>query len=196
MYRRLINGINPRTCWYNFIGETGSELINKSTTVFLDAVELGGDPLKIGETVSKSSLEKVLLRAKRDLVSKGFLNLVVPLHAAMCGVLMFIYRVMFSFSNSVAEMMKQHLAEMGGAAGGMPPGMSFFNIKETIDLSFVANFVTFVILVLTLANAFASKFAAGGSNYRLYFYLSVLFFVSAVVVFAVPIIADKIFTLQ
>lgn len=196
LYKRLSTGINPRTCWYNFIGETGSELINKYTRVFLDAIELGGDPAKIGETVSKSSLEIVLLRAKRNLVSEGFLNLVIPLHAAMSGVLIFIYRIMVSFSNSVAEMMMKHSAEMEGAAGSMPSGLSFFNIGGPVDMPMVANFVTFVVLTLTLANAFAPKFAAGGSNYKLCFYASVLFFISAVVLFAMPIMVDKIFILQ
>jgi len=77
----------------------------------------------------------------------------------------------------------------------MPAGMGF-NIGGAVDLAFVANFVIFVIFVLTIADAFASKFAAGGSNYTLFYYLSVMFFISALVIFAVPIIADTIFTLQ
>jgi flagellar protein FlaJ len=182
-------------CWYNFVGETGSGLIDKSTRVFLDAIELGGNPAKIGEIVSKSSLEIVLLRRKRNLVSKGFVNLVIPLHAAMCGVLIFIYRVMFSFSNSVSEIMTEHSAEVGGAAGMISPRISIFNIGGLADMPLIANLVTFVLLVLTLASAFASKFASGGSNYKLCFYTSVLSFVSAIIIFVVPIMVDKIFTL-
>ena len=194
LYKRLINGIKPKTCWYNFIAETGSELIDKSTRVFLDAVEVGGDPVKIGETVSKSSLGITLLRSKRKLVSSGFMNLAIPLHAAMSGVLMFIYQIMFSFNNAVAEMMEEKASEIGGA-GGMTAGMGF-NIGGSVDLVFMANFVIAIVLILTITNALASKFAAGGSNYKLCFYFCVLFFVSAVVVFAVPIIADKMFTLE
>lgn len=197
LYKRLRNGINPKVCWRYFIGETGSELIKKATSVFLDATELGGNPMKIGETISKSSLGIVLLRGKRKLVSSGFMNLLIPLHAVMSGVLMFIYRIMFSFNNAVAEMMEKHSTEVKGAAGSMPmpSGLSFFNIgSSSIDLSFMANFVTFVVLILTLSSAFAAKFASGGSNYKLCFYISVMFLISALIIFTVPIIADKIFT--
>jgi flagellar protein FlaJ len=197
LQKRLINGINPKVCWRYFIGETGSELINKFTTVFLDAVNLGGNQRKIGEIVAKSSLGIAILRAKRKLVSVGFMNLVIPLHAAMSGVLLFIYNIMFTFNNSVAEMMEEHSAEVGGAsAGSMPVGMGFFNIGGTSDIAFIANYVTFIVLVLTIANVFAAKFASGGSNYTLFFYASILFVVSAIVLFIIPILADSVFTMQ
>ncbi|MCK4398263.1 MAG: archaellar assembly protein FlaJ [Methanophagales archaeon] len=196
LYKRLINGMDPRICWSNFIGESGSELINKSTRVFQDAIELGGDPTRIGEIVSKSSLGIVLLRAKRKLVSRGFVNLIIPLHVTMCGILMFIYQIMVLFNNAVAEMMEEHSSEVGGAAARMSPGVSFFNFGTYIDLAFVAKYLTIVVLILTVANVVASKFASGGSNYKLCFYASFLFFLSAVLLFMVPILADKMFTMQ
>ncbi len=196
LQKRLINGINPKVCWRYFTGETGSELINKFTNVFLDAVALGGNPTKIGEIVAHSSLGIAILRTKRKLVSTGFVNLVIPLHAVMSGILMFIYRIMFSFNNSVAAMMEEHSAEMGGAAGSMPTGMGFFNIGGVSDLAFIAKYVTVIILIITIANVFATKFAVGGSNYTLCFYASILFFVSAIVLFTIPIFADSIFGMQ
>lgn len=196
LHKRLVNGMNPKICWHNFMGETGSGLIDKSTRVFLDGIELGGDPTRIGETVSKSSLGITLLRSKRKLVSSGFMNLVIPLHASMSGIIVFIYQIMFSFNNAVAEMMGEHSTEVGGAVESMPSGMSFFSFGASVDLAFIANFVTFVVFILTLASTFASKFASGGSNYKLCFYASVLFLVSAVVLFCVPIMVDKIFTIQ
>jgi len=196
LHKRLINGINPKVCWRYFAGETGSELINKFTNVFLDATDLGGNPTKIGEIVAHSSLGIAILRAKRKLVSTGFMKLVIPLHAAMTGILMFIYRIMFSFNNALAAMMKEHSAEVGGAAASMPTGMGFFNIGKVTDLTFIANYVTIIILVITIANALATKFAVGGSNYTLCFYASILFFISAVVLFTIPIFANAVFGIQ
>jgi len=191
LQKRLVTGINPKVCWHHFVGETGSELINKYTTVFLDATDLGGNPTKVGEIVAKSSLGIAILRMKRKLVSTGFMNLVIPLHAAMAGILMFIYRIMFSFSNAVAAMMEEKSAAMGGVDGS---GMGeFISLGETTDLAFIANYVTVIILVITIANVFATKFAVGGSNYTLCFYASILFFVSAVVLFTIPIFADSVF---
>lgn len=196
LHKRLINGINPKICWQFFIGETGSESINKFTNVFLDAIDLGGNPRKIGEIVAKSSLGIAILRGKRKLVSAGFMNLVIPLHVAMGGILMFIYRIMFSFNNSVALMMMEHSAEVGGAGKSMPTGMGFFNIGGITDLDFIAEYVTFILLILTIANAFAVMFAAGSSKYTLCLYASILFFASAIVLVAVPVMADSIFTMQ
>jgi len=196
LQKRLINGINPKICWRYFVGETGSELINRFTTVFLDAIDLGGNPTKIGEVTAHSSLGIAILRAKRKLVSSGFINLVIPLHATMSGVLIFIYRIMFSFNNSIARMMEEHSTEIGGAAEQMPAGMSYFNIGGGVDLAFIAKYVTIIVLVLTIANVLASKFAVGGNNYTLCFYASLLFFVSAIVLFTVPLFADSIFTMQ
>jgi flagellar protein FlaJ len=138
----------------------------------------------------------VLLRAKRKLVASGFMNLVIPLHASMSGIIVFIYQIMYSFNNAFAEMMGEHSTEIGGAAESMPSGLSFFNFGASVDLAFIANFVTFVVLILTLASAFASKFASGGSNYKLCFYASLLFFVSAIVLFFVPMMADKLFIIE
>jgi flagellar protein FlaJ len=196
LQKRLMSGINQKICWRYFVGETGSELINKFTNVFLDAIDLGGNATKIGEVTARSSLGIAILRAKRRLVSSGFINLVIPLHATMCGVLIFIYRIMFSFNNSIARMMEEHSAEIGGAAEQMPAGISYFNIGGGVDLAFIAKYVTIIVLVLTIANVLASKFAVGGSNYMLCFYASILFFVSAIVLFTVPLFADRIFSMQ
>ncbi|MBN1761966.1 MAG: archaellar assembly protein FlaJ [Methanomicrobia archaeon] len=196
LHKRLINQIKPATCWYHFRGETGSELINHSTTVFLDAIELGGDATKIGAVVAHSSLGISLLRAKRKLISNGFVSLVVPLHATMSGVLLFIYEIIYSFNIAMAQMMAERTDEISGASGSMPVGMGLFNISASTDLAFLAKYVTIIIFISTVANALASKFAAGGSNYKLCFYLSLLFLTSAIILFVMPIVGDKLFMLQ
>ena len=196
LQKRLVNGINPKVCWHYFVGENGSELIKKFTNVFLDAITLGGDPTKIGEITAQSSLGIAILRAKRKLVSKGFMNLIIPLHGAMAGVLLFIYRIMFTFSTSVAQMMAEKEEEMAGASGSMPAGMGFFNIGDVTDLAFIGKYVVVIIFVMTIADSLAAKFTAGGSNYTLCFYASILFLLSAIVLFIIPLFADSIFSMQ
>jgi flagellar protein FlaJ len=191
--KRLISGLKPEICWLNFIGETGSELIHKSTRVFLDAIELGGDPTRIGETVSKSSLGLVLLRSKRKLVSAGFANLVIPLHVVMCAVIIFIYGITYAFTNSIADLMAEQSMGAGALASSMPMGFTMFGAGTGLDFGIIENFVVIVVMVLTFSNACASKFAAGGSNYLICFYASILFFISGVVLYAVPIMVGYIF---
>jgi len=195
LHKRLFNGIKPRICWRNFIGETGSELVNKSICVFLDSIELGGDATKIGNIVSQSALGIALLRAKRKMVSAGFMNLLIPLHTTMCGVLVFIYQMMFSFNNAIMAMMASHAEDVEGAAETMPAGMSFFGVGGNVDLGFLGQYVTVVVLILTISNAFAAQTTAGGSKYTLFFYLSALLFMSAIVLYVVPILAGSMFVL-
>jgi flagellar protein FlaJ len=195
LQKRLINGINPKICWHYFLGETGSELVNRFTTVFLDAIGLGGNPIKIGEVTALSSLRIAILRAKRKLVSSGFINLVIPLHATMSGVLLFIYRIMYSFNQAVIKMMEAHSTEVGGAMEQMPAGIGFFDLGGG-DIAFIGTYVTIIILVLTIANILASKFAVGGSNYTLCLYASILFFVSAIVLYVIPIFANNLFSME
>jgi flagellar protein FlaJ len=195
LQKRLINGINPKICWHYFLGETGSELVNRFTTVFLDAIGLGGNPIKIGEVTALSSLRIAILRAKRKLVSSGFINLVIPLHATMSGVLLFIYRIMYSFNQAAIKMMEAHSTEVGGAMEQMPAGIGFFDLGGG-DIAFIGTYVTIIILVLTIANILASKFAVGGSNYTLCLYASILFFVSAIVLYVIPIFANNLFSME
>ena len=137
------------------------------------------------------------MRAKRKLHADGFVNLIVPLHATMSGVLMFIYEVIFSFSNAMAQMMAEQSEALSGAQSSMPAGIGFFNIGGGLtDLDFISKYVTAIILVSTVANALASKCATGGSNYKLCFYAALLFLVSAIVLFVIPILTTKLFVLQ
>ena len=196
LHKRLVNGINPKVCWQDFMGETGSELINKSTRVFIDAIYLGGDATKIGAIVAQSSLGIALLRSKRKLIASGFLNLLIPLHATMCGVLIFIYEMMFSFNNAITDMMAAHSEDASGISANMPVGMSVFGSGGSVDMNFMGHYVTIVVLILTISNMFAAHCTAGGSRYTLFFYGSALFFMSAIVLFVVPIFSGSLFTME
>ena len=194
LYKRLIHGINPHVCWHYFAGETGSELVNRYTRVFLDAVELGGDPMKIGEVVSNSVLGVSLLRAKRKLVANGFVNLVIPLHVTMCGLIMFIYEMLYTFNSALLRLYQEHGEDIRkGMEHISTGGLGFFNISNASDIEFFSKYVIFVILVLTLANAFASKYAAGGSNYKICFYAFILFMLSAFIIYVMPIVSSVFF---
>lgn len=194
--KRLGAEIKPGVCWYLFKGETGSELINHSTTVFIDAVELGGDAKKIGAVVAQTSLGVSLMREKRKLIAGGFLNLVVPLHAAMGGVLMFIYQVIFQFNNAMGDVMGTYGDDLSSASSSMPMGMGFFDISSSANIEFISNYVAIVICILVICNTLAVKATSGGSIYKTCQYASMLFIVSALILYVVPLFADLIFKAQ
>ena len=107
LYKKLASGLDPALCWGRFVGETGSYLIYKFTSVFVDAVNFGGNAEVVGELVSSSNLELVLLRMKRERIAKGFSSLVIPLHVSMVGLLLFIGQILTIFSTIINSLFTQ-----------------------------------------------------------------------------------------
>lgn len=88
--------------------------------IFRDAVALGGSPDEIGKITGSSMLEQVLLRRKRDMMAKGFVVLLVPMHAAMIGIFVFLFEILLSMSHAITKVMS-HFAETSAAlTGGRP----------------------------------------------------------------------------
>ncbi len=108
-------GLDARLSWERFVGESGSYLISKMTAIFVDATDLGGDADVVGEIVSSSNLEMVLLRLKRDLISSGFINLIIPLHLAMVALVLFITQILSIFSDYISNLFA---SQLGGVSTG------------------------------------------------------------------------------
>lgn len=188
---RLSQGLDKKICWDRFVGETGSEVINRSAGIFTDAVDLGGNPSEIGEIVSASALRIRLLRMKRALVSSGFSGLVIPLHATMAGLVVFIVQIVITFSIKIGEM----FAKLGGAEAGQASvaGFSTFAIIGSGDIALYSIFATIIVLILTVANTLVVKITAGGGNYKLCFYGAMMSAISGIVLIVVPKITAGIF---
>jgi len=193
LYTRLTLDLDPEICWEKFIGESGSELINRSTKIFTHAINMGGDPAEIGKIVSSSSLAIVLLRMKRKLVSKGFTGLTFVMHAVMTGLLIFIIEMMRSFSNVLTKMYDSHLSQIQDAStAGL--GMSMFGIGGNLD--FLYQFTISAIIILTVADALVVKVVEGGGNYKIFFYGAVMSVISALMILIVPVFVSKIFNFE
>ncbi len=93
-------------------------------------------------------------------------------------------------------MMAAHSEDASGISANMPVGMSVFGSGGSVDMNFMGHYVTIVVLILTISNMFAAHCTAGGSRYTLFFYGSALFFMSAIVLFVVPIFSGSLFTME
>ena len=102
-------------------------MIYKLTNVFVDAINLGGDAETVGELVSSSNLELVLLRMKRDRISKAFTSLVIPLHVAMVALLLFIGQILTVFTTIIANLFVQFNIS-GSQLEGIPGGLGGMNL--------------------------------------------------------------------
>ena len=79
---RLSSQISPDICWDRFTDEIGSELVSRSSTMFVDGTGLGGSPERVGDIASKYAMSVALLRAKRYVTALPFAYLVIPLHGS------------------------------------------------------------------------------------------------------------------
>lgn len=194
LHKGLSMGFKARVCWEKFIGETGSELINRSSRIFTDAVELGGDPAEIGNIVSASSLAIVLLRMKRQLVSSSFKGLAVTLHTVMVGLLIFVMEIISKFSGLVSKMSEAYTSAEGSMSGMSGMSMSMFNAAESVPVLY--KFTFSVIIILTISNALVIKIVEGGGNYKILFYGGLMSGISGLCMILIPPIVARVFTFQ
>lgn len=190
---RLDAGIDPKACWDRLVDETGSELVERTVGMFWDALSMGADAGKAGEASSVFAARIAHLRATRNMVAVTFRWLVLPLHIAMIGLLLFIPQIMTLFT----EMINQSAESLTSNSSSSLPNSSV-PIGElfafgNVDLGLINFLVTFVVLVLTVANAFAPKAADGGSNLKTVYNLSILMFITGGLMLAIPVFTRSIF---
>ncbi len=190
---RLRAGIAPDLCWKALVNETGSELIERTVKMFWDALSLGGDPAKIGNAASFFASRIAFLRASRAMVASTFRWLVLPLHAAMVGLLLFIVEIIGLFSMKITESSAalQDASNLELSSSGL--AISDMFAFGNIDMQLVNFMVTAVVFVLTGANAYAPKAADGGHNLKLVFNLAIMMAVSGLLMLLVPVFAHSIF---
>lgn len=204
LHKSLSLELSPRLCWERFIRDSGSELMNRCTRIFNDAVRLGGDPMEIGKIVSTSSLAVVLLRMKRKPISANFAGLVILLHAVMVALLIFIIELILSFNNMITGMFKTSgivggvegavstvggMGSMAGLAGGI-------GSTSSAELTFLYQFTVATIFVLTISNIIAAKVADGGAKCKIFFYGSILTATSGLAMLVVPVLVSKMFAIN
>jgi flagellar protein FlaJ len=201
VYSKMNLGLDTRQTWDRFIGESGSNLINMYLNIYLDTVQLGGPPEPIGKTVGSSMLEMVLLRDKKDMVSRGFILLMIPMHMVMAAIFVALYRIMVTLTGSVSTMMK-HFQETNAAVGasGSAGGVSasgalggsmgmFTNFPEKE----MGVYVAIILTIITVSNIIAAKVVGGGDRYMYYFYAAIFCILTGLVMLVTPIIVGIFF---
>jgi len=197
IYSKLNLGLDENQSWNRFIGESGSNNIYKYTNIFRDSVTLGGSPDKVGLIVGTSSLEQVLLRDKRHSVSMGFVTLIVPMHAAMVGILLFLFHIMVNISKAIQSVMgslsdTQTAISGSSSIGGMVSGMNFLvNFPEDK----MTTYVMIVIILITISNIIAARIVYGGDRYIYYLFATIFLTISGLLIIIAPIVVGIFFTI-
>jgi len=159
LYVRLTNDLSPDMTWARLAGESGSELITRCVRIFSDGIKVGGDPAAVGDLASAFGQKVSLLRASRSMVSNSFAFVVVPMHAALLGIILFVTEVVLIFGNKISEVQDQNLDSDLIAEAGVSNAIVF----AAPDAGFIHLLVVVSILMLTFANSFA-PYAAGGGH--------------------------------
>lgn len=190
LHTRLVAGITPSACWRRFVGETGSELINRSVTTFWDGISLGGEPQEVGNEASAFALKVSLLRTQRSQVATGFTWLTVAMHAVLITLAVFVYHVFLTFSRLVQRLMPSQETMEAGLMPELPFGL--FG-QDPMHLSFLSFMVITIVFVLTVSNAFAMFSVSGGHPRKLIFYLALTVGISGAVLTIVPSVVGILF---
>ena len=192
LHRRLAAGITPDASWNRFVCETGSELVNRSVRTFWDGITLGGEPQNVGIEASSFAMKISLLRAQRSQITSGFTWLTVAMHTVLTTLSVFVYSIFVTFSQLVAKLMPEEVA--GSDALPSLPNMGLFSQSST-QMSLLHFMVLLIVVVLTLANAFAIYSVSGGHWQKLLFYLALTSAISGLVLIVVPAVASMMFTM-
>ena len=191
---RVAVGITTGRAWSRFMAETGSDLVHRVVRAFWDSIDLGGDPEKVGRFAADMALKISLLRAKRRLVSSTFNYVIIPMHIALVGTLVFISEVVSAFNTKLVEAQ----AIVGGENAstlrpediGIPSALAF----QQFDTGFIKLMVLTVILALTAVNAFAPRAAAGGHNFKLALFGALTLCATGAILLLVPPLAGNMFS--
>ncbi|KAF5064370.1 hypothetical protein DSECCO2_285000 [anaerobic digester metagenome] len=205
VYSKMNIGLDEDAIWERFIGESGSNLIYKFLNIFRDTVSMGGPAGDIGKVVGHSMLEMVLLREKKDMFSRSFIVLLVPMHAAMIAIFVSLYNIMTVLTTAVADMMKQFQEAAASAGGGSGDansmaGNAFLSGSLNMFVNFpkeqMTAYVVIIMLILTIANVIAARIVGGGDRYMYYFYSMLFFSLSGIIYLVVPIVVGLFFSVD
>lgn len=189
---RIRASLSPDMAWRRLVEETGSEMVDRTVSIFWDALTIGGNPLETGKNAAFFASSISMLREKRALVANTFTFLVIPLHLAMTGLLMFILNVMKLFAGELKDQTAPDLGETGASIPDIA-NVSGFNTFANVDFGFLGILTTSVVLALTVANALAPHSASGGHRFRFLLGLGVMMIISGSMMTLVPPMAESIF---
>jgi flagellar protein FlaJ len=200
VYSKLNLGLDEKQCWDKFIGESGSNLVYKYLNIYRDTVALGGPPAPIGTVVGSSVLEQTLLREKKDMLSKSFLVLLIPMHVAMTGLFVALYEILVVLTDSVSSMMTQFqqvAATSGGQSSGVSMGSVFgggMNLFTNFPKEAMKTYVVITLLILTVGDIIAARIVGGGDRYMYYFYAAIFCTLSGLVLLMAPSVVGLFFS--
>ena len=124
------------------------------------------------------------------MVSNSFAFVVVPMHAALLGIILFVTEVVLIFGGKIADVQNDNLTSDLVLEAGVSDAIVF----ASPDTGFIRLLVIVSIVMLTAANSFAPYAASGGHRYKIFNYAVVMMLISGISFIAVPQIVQSLFS--
>ncbi|MCE4621146.1 MAG: type II secretion system F family protein [Desulfurococcales archaeon] len=163
MYARLQNDLNPEVCWRMFAYETGSEIVRRSVKVLSEALELGGDPGKVGEILSDHNNQLITLRRLRQQVAGNFMITTIVMHASMVMIAVFI-----------AKLLEYFTSLLSAYKVGIPPELADFIVIGSVDTKMLMTVTVIFSILLTVVNAYMIARVRPRSILAFWYFLAIL----------------------
>jgi flagellar protein FlaJ len=186
---RLRKQISPEKSWNAFRDEAGSELINRASRMFVDGVGLGGPPEQVGAIAAEFSMDAALMRSRRLVSAAPFAFLVIPLHFAMTGLMVFVLEIMKAFNSRITEAATTLEAQSEGSGLALLPSLPVF---QSHDMGMLSLLTMVALVPMTISNALTPKFALGGHSMLTALFGGITLIMTGFNLFIIPPIAAQV----
>ncbi len=183
LYRRLTLGDVNRS-WRFFAGETGSNLIDKFSRIFIESAYSGGDTAEIGETLGNSFARMIALRKFRRQLASSLKGM---LYSAMVGISISIFIIV-----ALVDYLSSGI--FGGGSISLD-GIEFMPVKFTavqLEMSSVAVLVWILLLVHAAISAVIIKIVDGGHMYNSLVHYVTMLWIGTGITVAVPMLFSQV----
>ncbi len=201
IYTKINLGLDEIRSWQRFVNDSGSYLIYKYLNIYHDALRMGGKPDVVGQIVKSSMLNQILLREHRQSMAMGFVTLLIPMHAMMVAIFLFLFEILNTMASAIAERMAS-FSEAGAALSGGSGGASLASamggslfVFQNFNEDEIRVYVIIIITMLTVANVIAGRIVAGGDRSLAYLFTSLLCAITGMMYIIAPIMIGIFFNI-
>ncbi len=185
VYSKISNGIDPKIAWKYFIYDTWSDLIMRSTNIFVDTVDVGGNVRSVGTILSDILTRVNDLRSSRERVARTFEATTYMMQALVSVICMAVINLINLFSDYIQTLIV-------GLEVTEFYGLPIFIVAP--DAVVLMNNLTIIFLaLLTIMNALAIKLAYGGIPESFWQQVSILLIITSGAVIGTRLMIDVLF---
>ncbi len=185
LYSKISNGIDPKIAWKHFIFDTWSELIMRSTNIFVDTVDVGGNVNSVGTILSDILTRINDLRSARERVARTFEATTYIMQALVSAISMTVISLIKMFSDYIQALTTGiEVAEFYG--------LPIFVVPPEV-IAIINNLTIIFLASLTIMNALAIKLAYGGVPESFWQQVSILLIVTSGAVVGMRLMMNILF---